>query len=153
MSAELVNANAAIHDRIEREYQGFLEHLTALELEPAAAAFARFEHQLYAHMEREEEHVLPVYAGLAVEAGNCLKQVEGDHRILLRVVDAARNAFVKICKAGRPRTALVRDLATFVRVHGVLEHHGERETTLLYPQLERRLTAAQSERLRALLEK
>ena len=140
----LSSSNQRCHRLLDRQYQDFLESLTALELEQAFACWQRFRNSLSKHIEFEETHVEPLTE--AWEAST-LTLIRADHSILKRLLPRLHQAFETIAGAPAPRSELVRQLDEFIKLRNVLQHHDLRENEHLYPLLEKQLTA---ERLREL---
>ncbi len=145
--ADLVQTNGLVHQAIEAYYIHFLEALTALDFGAAEQAMETFSRSLFRHMVIEDERMMPLYIETVADEESYLSQIEGDHRILMRVVQKAKMAFLEVRESANPRNVLVHHLTIFVRVQNVLEHHTERETVIFYPQLQQYLSA---ERINAL---
>ncbi len=150
-SVDLVQTNVFVHEVIGAHYIHFLETLTALNFAAAEQSLKEFSRLLFRHMTVEDDRIMPVYMEMVPEEESYISQMEGDHRILMRVMGKAKTAFLEIRESPNPRSVLVRHLAVFVRVQSVLEHHTERENTIFYPQLQQYLSAERVDALVPLL--
>lgn len=142
----LEQTNARWHEVLEERYFGFLERLTALDLDRADKDFSRFRKLLTAHIDFEESAVekLPEVSELLEERH---RLIAADHLILRRLLDKTAARLAAIGKSRQPRTLLVRSLNDFLRLANVLEHHDQRERQEFYPPLVAKIGERKSERL------
>ncbi|MEA3290878.1 MAG: hypothetical protein U9Q71_00980 [Pseudomonadota bacterium] len=142
----LEQTNARWHEVLEGRYFGFLERLTALELDRANEDFTRFRGLLTVHIDFEESTVetLPEVAELPEERH---RLIAADHMILRRLLDKAAARLAAVGKSQQPRQLLVRNLNDFLRLANVLEHHDQRERQEFYPLLAARIGQRNCERL------
>ncbi len=150
-SVDLVQTNVFVHQAIDAHYIHFLEALTALDFAAAEQSLEEFSRLLFRHMTVEDDRIVPVYMETVPEEESYLSQIEGDHRVLVRVMEKAKTAFLEVRGSPNPRSVLVRHLTIFVRVQNVLEHHTERENTIFYPQLQQYLSTERIDALAPLL--
>lgn len=144
-TGSLTEMNLLAHERLDELTLSFLEAVTALSLDEAAALFARFREALSAHLGFEEEAVLPEVTRVHAIHGDpkdlLPKHLDGDHRILERTVQKAEAALLRLRAPNESlRRAMVRELDAFLLLRRVLEHHDARETRLAYPLLDAHLS-------------
>lgn len=132
-------ANEAVHALLLEACEQFLEAVTRLDDEAMRARLARFTAQLDRHMRFEEDVAVVLLLDLAPESADEIARIEGDHRILVRCVAAARRLMDELAVSDAPRRTLVRRLGELNRLREVLEHHTLRESEHFYPLLDRRL--------------
>ena len=132
----LLQANQRWHAQLDRSYQVFLESLTALDLEQARQQWSEFRTSLLHHIEFEQSHIEPLAKNWQ---DNTLKLIQADHLILVRLLPRLETALERIEHASAPRSELVNQLDTFIKLRNVLEHHDQRENEMLYPVLEDQL--------------
>ncbi|MGV6852505.1 MAG: hypothetical protein ACWA5R_10065 [bacterium] len=129
----LLQANTQSHERQENTINLMLMALTELNIETALKHFKDFETDLSQHMQAEEQHIQPL---IKQHENNLARQVEGDHKILLKFV-AKCDAFLhKLHQTplAEQRLLMVQNLDAFIRLRAILEHHTIRENELVYNQ-------------------
>ena len=134
--ALLSSCNQRWHRLLDKQYQEFLESLTALEFERAFDRWLAFRKSLSTHIEFEEIHIEPLTEAWEE---NTLTLIRADHMILKRLLPRLHQAFEAIAAAPTPRAELVRQLDGFIKLRNVLEHHDLRENEMLYSQLDKAL--------------
>jgi len=140
----LSDANQRWHELLDASYQALLESLTALDFDLARQQWARFALCLSAHIEFEQDNIEPLAENWE---SNTLKLIQSDHLILNRLLPRLDKAFTQIECADNPRTELVRQLDSFIKMRNVLEHHDLREMENLYPLLDEQLSSEQIQAL------
>ena len=144
-----VDTNARIHERIDHAYVDFLEWLIQCDLSRATASFESAKELLMEHMKAEEGTLCPAFAEIhGEEHARLLKQIDGDHTILLRSLTKVERCLGDLKAQFEPaekeedgphvalRRAIVLEMDTWVRVRNVLEHHTVREQRDFYPHFE-----------------
>lgn len=138
MPNTLVDANQRVHDRLDELFLGAIEALTELDLGRASVLWERFESLLAEHAASEEALVLPIYARSAsFERGGALELFEAEHRKLEQLARGGHGAIVALAAgpADGLRRQVIFALDGLLRVRHLLEHHGLREQTHLYPRV------------------
>jgi len=135
----LVDANRAIHARLDETYTDVVASLFQSDLTTAKSHLARFVDALHAHLAVEDAHVLPRFAALGPvdDDPHALRKIEGDHVILSRALSSVVEALAA-ANARDPAwpRAMVAHIDALARLKGVLEHHSLREDRDLYPRLD-----------------
>lgn len=136
-----MDLNTRVHERITEEYLSFLEALTALALDDAAARFDSLRARLLAHLRYEDEAMIPLVERLHAIHGDprvaLPAHLDGDHRVLERNLGFVEEALARLRAVDdRVRRALVEELNTFLLLGRVLEHHDQRETRFAYPLID-----------------
>ncbi|MCB9786899.1 MAG: hemerythrin domain-containing protein [Deltaproteobacteria bacterium] len=135
----LVEANLRVHAALDDALLGAIEAATALQLEAARERWRAFEGDLVHHARVEESLVLPVYARSASFArGAGLELFEAEHRKLELLAAEGRQLLDRLASAPAEglRRHVVLSLDVWLRVRHLLEHHGLREESHLYPTVE-----------------
>lgn len=153
-STSLLEVNARVHSLIQERMLAFLEAVTALAFDDAAAAFASFQDLLLSHLRYEDAEAFVVlerlYSVYGDEGDLLPKHLDGDHRILERSLRKAEAALERLRNDELdPRRAMVLELDTFLQLRRVLEHHDARETRFAYPFLDAHVGDDEREALRA----
>ncbi len=136
-------------DLLER----FEEHqcaLIGLELGRASGLLAEFACHLRMHRDGEEEFVLPVYRELDLKLeGGSVEFFQSEHEKLGWWLAEMRREVDGLLELARGRSLVPRDVlplldrqATFKHL---LDHHDKREANILYPALDRELSAAEAQ--------
>lgn len=140
-AGSLVATNARIHAELEELHLRFVEAACALEIDAAKAFFAQAMALLHAHLQTEEERIIPMLrelgatdpdSGDAIDVDKRIQLVDGDHTILQRS-ETAIAAVLDEFDRNTTRREVVLALDTFLRFGRVLEHHTSREEKQLYP--------------------
>ena len=133
-------ANMRWHQQLDSRYQHFLESLTALEMDTAATHWMVFKTSLTTHIDFEQSSIEP----LAIDwTDNTLRLIQSDHLILHRLLPKLDKALHDITLSDKPRTTLVSQLDSFIKMRNVLKHHDVREMEQFYPQLDQQVDSAQ----------
>lgn len=136
-----------VADEQEREHTRYLafmhDVLVALvdkDARRARESLAALESELWPHIEREEQQLLPQLMDLLPEDGPlAARNVEADHRLIERVVDEVRGLLAQLPDA--PTADLVVGVLPVVyRLRGALEHHAQRERNV-WPRLDEVVSA------------
>lgn len=142
----LAQENERIHDALEDRLLGFYEALTALDWDDATARWASWKQAFGKHFEFEDAELMPrlerLVAAHLPDDDKLDRQVDGDHKILVRTIAKMDVALDALRETPQDRRALVRDLDTFLLLRRVLEHHTLRETRHAYPLLDEHLAGA-----------
>lgn len=119
----------------------FLQHQEALldaDLARAGERLEEFERRLLHHIREEEELLLPIYERAGVIPGGPPVLFTGEHKRMRELLAGFRLALSSLEQnpTGRKRGILwlLDRQATF---KNLMEHHDLRETTILYPALDR----------------
>lgn len=139
----------ALHAQLDVRFFAHQRALLDRDFVRAAAALAGYRDRLVQHIDDEETHVLPRYAGLGGDAGDApVRLFRGEHQNLRRFVDefVARTARLAATPDDHALLELLDRQATF---KNLLLHHDLRERNVLYPWLAERLTAAEQQRVLA----
>lgn len=138
----------ALHRQLD---ELFFEHQRALlrmDLKQASSALEAFESQLLAHMQDEEELMLPIYRDRAeAPVGGSADIFLGEHEKLRQFLVLFREELIKLAKADdleRGVLFLIDSQHLFKRL---LVHHDTREKKFLYPILDQVTSEAERERL------
>lgn len=133
------------HRDLDELFLRHQESLLALNLEQAARELEEYEQRLLRHMAEEEDWLLPIYGRAGAIPGGALELFTGEHRKMREFV----TRFKKTLAALRSRLGLQsdwprdlkRELITLLDQQTLfkhlVEHHGAREETILYPALDR----------------
>ena len=142
----------ALHRHLDELFFLHQRALLRMDLTEASAALEAFETELLAHMQDEEELMLPIYSE-RVEApvGGAAEIFWGEHQKLRDFVGLFREEMIKLTKAKdleRGVLFLIDSQHLFKRL---LVHHDTREKKFLYPLLDQVTSEAERERLFASL--
>ena len=166
----LVQINARAHARLHDLWLDLMERLLSLDYAAARAALKQLDHAISAHAALEDERAIPLLQAWfkeqtgppfllssssssneeeAVIVEKSDLHVLGDHKILLRVLKAARGQLEALAEQQAPLRELASVLDPFVRLQSVLEHHTTREQRYLYPVLDASMEQAAKDQLGA----
>lgn len=146
-SAPGLAAWLAPHVRLEQLLEKHRIALMQLDLPVAQRALEEFAQALREHIALEEQWILPRYAEIEAPPGGALALFTGEHQKLLEFVRRFERALRTLAAEGpahRKVLPLLDQQATF---KNLLEHHDARERNLLYPTLEKQLSAAEQQTL------
>ncbi|MCI0342616.1 MAG: hemerythrin domain-containing protein [Planctomycetales bacterium] len=131
-----------LHEGLQREFAAHQEHLVGPELKPARETWARFERALRHHIREEEEVILPFYEQRAGEVPKGRPEFfRLEHRKIGEFLDRIGPALGALREESpRLRREVLDLLLVEVRFQNLLEHHDQRERTILYPTIERLAT-------------
>lgn len=131
-----------MHVELDEMFAHHQELLVGFDLAAAAARLDAFLDRLRLHMRHEEEWLLPIYAARGGRREHATRpQCEIyllEHAKLLRLLADTRaeiEALVAQASCSRRQVIAVLDHETTIK--RVIEHHGERERSILYPELDR----------------
>lgn len=149
----LTQTNATIHEGLDALLLQGMDALTAMRLQEAYALFETLRQSLQRHAATEDDRVLPKYERIGeFPRGASLEILVGEHGTLERLAQRAVEIADTLRRAAEgSRREMVLHLHEFLRLRAVLEHHTIRETTLMYPVLDRNLAIDESKALEAAL--
>ena len=132
---KLTTANTLTHHRHESLINNVIVEMTELKFTLSIETLKNFSDDLAQHMHAEETHIQPL---LESSDNKLARQVEGDHKILLRTLNKCRKTLEQLEKTDveKKRLLMVQNLDAFIRLRAVLEHHTIRETELVYEALD-----------------
>jgi hemerythrin-like domain-containing protein len=115
------------------------EALLELDLELALVHLNDFEQELRAHMEFEEEVLMPVYRRAGSIPGGPVEFFMGEHRRMLEFLARFKESLEPLLK--QPPTAVSREVLTLLDAEAAFkrlaEHHNQREQNIFFPALDR----------------
>lgn len=149
----LVAANRDVHRVLDHLHEDVF--LALLDGDPGAArvAWLTLGEALAAH-QAVEEPALAAHPTPHPPRGGSHDLVLAEHRRLNLLWDQGLgilDELVALSSTPTLRRAIVRALDRLLRLHHLLDHHGEREHALVYPDLDARLAAFEAEALAAAL--
>jgi hemerythrin-like domain-containing protein len=140
-----------VHAGLRELFDLHRDHVVGLEFGRALEALGTFERELRRHMEDEERHILPLYEERVGHVpGGDPQFFHLEHRNILRNLETAREALGKLAadpRAGRRQAHQLLHQEDLL-MH-LLEHHDLRERNILYPCLDRAVSAAEREEILA----
>lgn len=136
-----------VHGDLREKLARHRDLVVGLEFARAAEALEEFERDLRRHMQAEEEHILPLYAArVGHVTGGDPEFFTLEHKNLLKNLEAAKELARGL--AANPRAGR-REAHEFLHKQEILlhllEHHDLREKNILYPLLDRTLSAEERE--------
>lgn len=136
-----------MHVELDAHFQAHQEHLVLFDVPAATEALQRFAALLALHMEQEERHLLPLYAGVPSSAKRDQADVYRlEHRKLEQLIDNLHVALAGIDAKPTP-AEVIHLLERGTLIKHVMEHHGARERALLYPALDSLAAPSQRDRI------
>ena len=131
-----------VHAQLEELFLQHQEALVRMDIERARTLLERYERALHAHMQDEDEYLLPKYAAGGAAPRGPAELFEGEHDRIKHFVSKFRVRTDQLAADPTPRgvVALITDEAIF---KGLMEHHDVREKELLYPTLDRLIESEQ----------
>ncbi len=132
MSTKLEQANIDWHTLLQKLFNQFLTHLTALDLDKADENWQRYKDTLLQHIAFEDQFVAPLAAEIE---GNQQTLIAADHKILQRLITRIDPALAGLNQSGSPRQTMVEQLDGYLKMRNVLTHHDLREVHEYYPAL------------------
>jgi hemerythrin-like domain-containing protein len=142
----------ALHRHLDELFFVHQRALLRMDLTEASAALEAFETELLAHMQDEEELMLPIYSDRAeAPTGGAAEIFLGEHQKLREYVRLFREELIKLTKAKdleRGVLFLIDSQHLFKRL---LVHHDTREKKMLYPILDQVTSEAERKGLFASL--
>jgi iron-sulfur cluster repair protein YtfE (RIC family) len=138
-----------VHERVNELFLQHQEALVESDIARARHRLALYERELLAHMEPEEELLLPVYARAGAIPGGPLELFLGEHRKMREFLERFHATLLEL-EAHPPdlRRRILQLLDEQAMFKHLVEHHDLRERNILYPALDRVTT---DEERRALL--
>lgn len=138
----------AVHEQLTELFLQHQEALLQLNVPLALRRLQQYEQALYAHMQIEEELLLPIYQRAGQIPGGPPEFFLGEHRRMREflVRFTARLQALSAASLTLPRAIiqLFDEEATF---KALCEHHDMRERNLFFPALDRVTSAAEREQL------
>lgn len=123
-----------------------------MDLAEASAALEAFATELLAHIEDEEELMLPIYSERAeAPIGGAAQIFLGEHQKLRDFVGLFREEMIKLTKAKDVERGVLFLIDSQHLFKRLLVHHDTREKKMLYPLLDQVTSEAERERLFASL--
>ena len=149
---ELTYANQVVHESHDASLIEVLKCLTELRFREAITGWRALCEALEAHAKLEEEEVFRAYAALGERPrGAGLELFAADHTSFRKVVNECAGVLAELSaldgESDDLRAEMVVRLKPFLRLRGVLEHHGLREQLHLYPALDLSLEKTERQRL------
>jgi len=147
---DLTTLNGRIHDLLDEWLVGAIEALTALDMASAQRAWNCVVWHIEAHHSAEDELILCHYEDQDIEdypEGGLPELFQAEHKRLRELMDQCKLELDRIEQAPphKQRRCMVERLEVFMRVRRLLEHHGLREQTHLYPRLDAKLSREERE--------
>ena len=137
-----------IHKRLD---ELFIEHqrwLLRLDLKEASGALEVYTIELFAHMQDEEEWMIPIYRERAeVPVGGAAEIFLGEHDKMRQYLVLFREELTKIAEANDLERAVLFLLDSQHIFKRLLVHHDTRERNMLYPLLDEATTELEREGL------
>jgi hypothetical protein len=149
----LVAANRAVHHVFDRLHEDVFLALMRADLAAARAAWRDLGRALEAH-QQVEEPALAAHPSPHPPRGGSAELVLAEHARLNLLWAQGSTLLDELATSTDADTlprAIVRSLDRLLRLHHLLDHHGEREHHLVYPDLEARLSPAEALALAAAL--
>jgi iron-sulfur cluster repair protein YtfE (RIC family) len=142
--AELLN----VHERLNELFLLHQEALLRLDLELAAERLRIYERELRAHMQAEEELLMPVYERAGKIAGGPPEFFIGERRRMIEFLArfAATLGALKE-ESGDPVRRVIRLLDEEAMFKSLCDHHDMREGAIFFPALDRVTDEAERQEL------
>jgi iron-sulfur cluster repair protein YtfE (RIC family) len=142
--AELLN----VHERLNELFLLHQEALLRLDLKLAAKRLRIYERELRAHMQAEEELLMPVYERAGKIAGGPPEFFIGEHRRMLEFLArfAATLGELKV-ESGDPARRVIRLFGEEAMFKSLCDHHDMREGAIFFPALDRVTDEAERQEL------
>lgn len=138
----------AVHEQLTELFLLHQEALLQLDVPLALTRLQHYEHALYAHMQIEEELLMPIYQRAGKIPGGPPEFFLGEHRrmreFLARFTTRLQELLNTSTHLPRAVIQLFDEEATF---KALCEHHDMRERNLFFPALDRVTSAAEREQL------
>ena len=148
MSGVLEQRLMGDHPRIDELFRSHRFALLDRDLDLARERFGVFQSTLLAHLEFEEDEILPLYERhAAADTNSPPEQFRKEHAKLRELCRKIRTRLESI---GNGHAQVLDLLDTEVFLRSLLEHHDLREGSILYPRLSEMLGDEEQERLVAL---
>jgi iron-sulfur cluster repair protein YtfE (RIC family) len=137
-----------VHEHLNELFFLHQEALLHLDIKQARGRLQEFEHELRAHMQDEEEVLLPIYQRAGRVPGGAVEFFTGEHRKMLELLGRFNETLKQL--EGRPPDLTRRVIKLFdeeATFKHVVEHHDLREQNILYPTLDRVTTEVERQEL------
>jgi hemerythrin-like domain-containing protein len=137
-----------LHEQLTELFLTHQEALLALDIDLALSRLQQFEQELRAHMQVEEEMLLPVYARAGQIPGGPIVFFTGEHRKMLEFLARFTETLqqLKTKPANLPRE-IIKLFDVEAMFKHLMEHHDLREQNILYPTLDKVTTESEREEL------
>jgi hemerythrin-like domain-containing protein len=136
----------AVHEQLNELFLQHQEALLHAEIAMAAQRLREYERELLAHMQVEEELLLPVYERAGRIAGGPVEFFTGEHRRMREFLQRFAAALEELKKdPAELSRRLIRLFDEEAVYKQLAEHHDARERNLLFPALDR-VTSAEERR-------
>ena len=127
-----------IHERLNELFLLHQESLLRLDIESAAERLRIYERELRAHMQVEEDLLMPVYERAGKIAGGPPEFFIGEHRRMLEFLERFAVTLGALKgKGGDPARRVIRLLDEEAKFKSLCEHHDMRERNIFFPALDR----------------
>jgi hemerythrin-like domain-containing protein len=131
---ELLN----VHERLNELFLLHQEALLRLDPELAAGRLRIYDRELRAHMQAEEDLLMPVYERAGKIAGGPPEFFIGEHRRMLEFLDRFAAALEELKEgSGDPARRVIRLFDEEAMFKSLCEHHDMRERNIFFPALDR----------------
>ena len=137
-----------LHEQLTELFLTHQEALLALDIDLALSRLQQFEQELRAHMQVEEEMLLPVYARAGQIPGGPIVFFTGEHRKMLEFLARFTETLqqLKTKPANLPRE-IIKLFDVEAMFNHLMEHQDLREQNILYPTLDKVTTESEREEL------
>ncbi len=137
-----------LHEQLTELFLTHQEALLALDVNLALSRLQQFEQELRAHMQVEEELLLPVYSRAGQIPGGPIVFFTGEHRKMLEFLARFTETLqqLKTKPANLPRE-IIKLFDVEAMFKHLMEHHDLREQNILYPTLDKVTTESEREEL------
>lgn len=126
-----------VHARLNEYFLQHQEALLALDLPLALERLRVYRRELLAHMQPEEEVLLPRYVMGGVRPGGPPELFLGEHRKMLEFLDRFEARLQRLrSEAGDLRREIISLFDQQAMFKHLVEHHDLREQNILYPALD-----------------
>jgi hemerythrin-like domain-containing protein len=127
-----------IHERLNELFLLHQESLLRLDIESAAERLRIYERELRAHMQVEEDLLMPVYERAGKIAGGPPEFFVGEHRRMLEYLARFAATLDELKEdGGDPARRVIRLFDVEAMFKSLCEHHDMREGAIFFPALDR----------------
>jgi hemerythrin-like domain-containing protein len=127
-----------IHERLNELFLLHQESLLRLYIESAAERLRIYERELRAHMQVEEDLLMPVYERAGMIAGGPPEFFVGEHRRMLEFLARFAATLDELKEeGGDPARRVIRLFDEEAMFKSLCEHHDMRERNIFFPALDR----------------
>jgi hemerythrin-like domain-containing protein len=126
------------HEKLNDLFLSHQEALLELDIEKAERRLMAFKQELLAHMEMEEQILLPIYQRAGRVTGGPSEFFTGEHARMREFIERFEQmlAQLSIC-AENIKREIIKLFDEEARFKQLVEHHDAREETILYPTLDK----------------